>query len=103
MGCSVRGSTKLHYCHCVLHVEIYLVNDNLKLCEAVVFLGCKGSGFSGAIITGAAHGIKLLEMKPASPNKCISSSINFWYLRGNGYGFCTIVYPFWTDWSFLHL
>ena len=53
-------------------------------------LGCKGSGFLGTIITGAAYMLKLLEVQPASSNKCISSSMNFWSLRGMGYGFHAI-------------
>ena len=55
-----------------------------------LFLGCKGSGFLGTIFTGAAHELKLVEMQPTSSNKCISSSINFWYLRRMGYVFCGI-------------
>ena len=41
----------------------------------LLILGYKGSGFLGTIITGAAYGLKVLEMQPASSNKCISSSI----------------------------
>ena len=32
-------------------------------------------------------------MQPASSNKHISSSMNFWYLRGMGYGFHAIGNP----------
>ena len=57
------------------------------------FLGYYGSGSLDTIITGAVHGLRLLEMQPASSNKHISSSTNFWYLIEKGYGFHAIYGP----------
>ena len=57
-----------------------------------MFWGSKGSGFLGTIITGAALGLKLLEMQPAFSNNCFSSSVNI-YLRWIGYGLHAIGGP----------
>ena len=59
----------------------------------LLFLRYKGSGFLGTIITGAGHKLKLLEMQPAFSINCISLSMNFWYMRGMGYGLHVICVP----------
>ena len=59
----------------------------------LLFLGCKGLGILRTIITGAAYGLRPMEMQPAFTNNHISSSMNFWYLWGMAYGLCTIDGP----------
>ena len=58
-----------------------------------LFGGCKRFGFLCTLITRALHGLKLQEMQSASSNKCISSSMYFWYLWGMGYGCHAICGP----------
>ena len=64
-----------------------------KTKQSCCFSGCKGSTFLGAIIKGAAHRPKLLEMQHAFPDNCISSSMNFWYMKEMEYGSCAIGGP----------
>ena len=58
-----------------------------------LFLGCKGSGHFGTIITGVAHVLRLFEMQHALSSSHISLLRNFWYLNGMGYGLHAIGGP----------